>query len=161
MPKGVSPAPRSHGLHLFWGSLSHLEFAKSLGKVCISCLCTLFGGFVCHFVFYRMYFARHFHIFAMLSSSFCWKMDPALGIHIAQIWKANTTCEICRIYMSPWCRLAGIAGFELHALFRHPETALPIRDRRAAVLPSPEGLQFAGPLAQRRVRSSVTSLEAT
>ena len=95
-----------------------------------------------HYVFYRMHFWCNFHIFAMLSSSFCWKMDPALGIHIAQIWKANTTCEICRIYMSPWCRLAGIAGFELHALFRHPENVLPIRNKRAAVLPSPEGLQL-------------------
>ena len=114
---------------------------KIAGKVCISFLCTLFGGFVCHFVFYRMYFARHFHIFAMPSSSFCWKVDPALETHIAQICKANTVCKICRIFMSPWCRLAGIAGFELHALFRHPETALPIRNRRAAVLPSPEGLQ--------------------
>ena len=28
----ASPAPRSHGLHLLWGSLSRLEFAKSLGK---------------------------------------------------------------------------------------------------------------------------------
>ena len=37
---------------------------------------------------------------------------------------------------------AGIAGFELHALFRHPEIALPIVHRRAAVLPSPEGLQL-------------------
>ena len=39
------------------------------------------------------------------------------------------------------CPLAGIADFELHALFRRPEIAVPIKNRRAAVLPSPEGLQ--------------------
>ena len=37
---------------------------------------------------------------------------------------------------------AGIAGFKLHALFRHPEFALPILNTRAAVLPSPQGLQL-------------------
>ena len=37
---------------------------------------------------------------------------------------------------------AGIAGFKLHALFRHPEIALPILNTRAAVLPSPQGLQL-------------------
>ena len=46
-----------------------------------------------------------------------------------------------RICMWPRCRLAGIAGLELHAWFRQPETVSPIKNRRAAVLPSPEGLQ--------------------
>ena len=135
------PGPPIARITPILGLLMAPGICKIDGNMCISRLWTLFGSFVCHSVFYRMHFAWHFHILAMLSSSFCWKMDPALGIHIAHIWKANTTCEICRIYMSPWCRLAGIAGFELHALFRHPETALPIRNRRAAVLPSPEGLQ--------------------
>ena len=31
-PEELPRPPRSHGLHLFWGSLSHLEFAKSLRK---------------------------------------------------------------------------------------------------------------------------------
>ena len=40
------------------------------------------------------------------------------------------------------CHLAGIADCELHALFRRPEIAVPIENRRAAVLPLPEGLQY-------------------
>ena len=39
--------------------------------------------------------------------------------------------------------LAGIADCELHALFRRPEIAVSIKNRRAAVLPSPEGLLLA------------------
>ena len=79
----ASPAARSHGLHPFWGSLSHLEFAKSQGNVCISCLCTLFGRFVSHFVFYRMHFAWHFQIFAMLRHHFAekWALLSELTSH--------------------------------------------------------------------------------
>ena len=46
------------------------------------------------------------------------------------------------VYMSPWCLHLGVADFELHVFFRRPETALPIKNKRAAVLPSPEGLQY-------------------
>ena len=35
----------------------------------------------------------------MHSLSFCWKMVPALGIHIAQICKANFACKICRTHV--------------------------------------------------------------
>ena len=79
-------------------------------------------------------------------------MAPALGSHIAQICKATTACNICRIHVAMMsldplntlnpCPLAGIADCELHALFRRPEIAVPIKNRRAAVLPSPEGLQL-------------------
>ena len=94
MLKKAFQVPRSHGLRSFWSCLWHLEFAKSMGKMCIFCLWTLFGSFLCRYVFYRMHFGWHFHIFAMLSSPFCWKVDPALRSHIAQICKAN--CKICR-----------------------------------------------------------------
>ena len=80
-------------------------------------------------------------------------MDPALGSHIAQICKATTACKVRRIHVAMMsldplntlntlypCPLAGIADCELHALFRRPEIAVPIKNRRAAVLPSPEGL---------------------
>ena len=39
------------------------------------------------------------------------------------------------------CPRVGIADCELHALLRRPEIAVPIKNRRAAVLPSPEGPQ--------------------
>ena len=87
-------------------------------------------------------------------------MDPALGSHIAQICKATTACKICRMHAammsldplntlnpSNQCPLAGIADCELHALFRRHEIAVPIKNKRAAVLPSPEGLQYGQPLA--------------
>ena len=153
MLKGAFQVPQSHGLRSFWGCLWHMEFAKSMGKMCISRLCALFGGFVCPYVFYRMHFEWKLHIFAMLSSWFCFKIDPALGSHIAQIRKATTACNICRIHVAMMSLdlsntldplnprpLAGIADCELHALFRRPEIAVPIKNRRAAVLPSPEGL---------------------
>ena len=108
--------------------------------MCISRLCALFGSFVWPCVFYRMHFAWNFHIFAMLSSWFCFKIDPALGSHIAQICKATTACNICRIHVAMMsldplntlnplnpCPLAGIADFELHAVFRRPE--LPCRSK--------------------------------
>ena len=85
-------------------------------------------------------------------------MDPALGSHIAQICKATTACKICRIHVAMMSLdplntlnplnprpLAGIADCELHALFRRLEIAVPIENRRAAVLPSPEGLQLNPP----------------
>ena len=108
-----------------------------MGKMCISRLCALFGGFVCPHVFYRMHFACNLHIFAMLSSWFCLKIEPALGSHIAQICKATTACKICRIHVAMMsldplntlttlntlntvnplnpCPLAGIADCKLHA----------------------------------------------
>ena len=77
----------------------------------------------------------------------------AVGSHIAQICKATTACKICRMHVAMMsldplntlnpsnpCPLVGIADCELHALFRRPEIAVPIKNRRAAVLPSPEGL---------------------
>ena len=71
--KQLLKAFQSHGLHLFWSCLWHLEFAKSVRKMCISRLCTLFGSFVCPYVFYRMHFAWNLHIFGMLSSWVCFK----------------------------------------------------------------------------------------
>jgi len=50
------------------------------------------------------------------------------------------------------CPLAGIADCEVHALFRRPEIAVPIKNRRAAVLPSPEGLQYIQMAAVHAVR---------
>ena len=83
---------------------------------------------------------------------------------MAQICKATTACNICRIHVAMMSLdplntlttldtlntlnplnprpLAGIADCELRALFRRPGIALPIKNRRAAVLPSPEGLQY-------------------
>ena len=98
--------------------------------MCISRLCALFGGFVWPYVFYRMHFKWNLHIFAMPSSWFCFKIDPALGCHIAQMCKATTACKICRIHVAMMsldplntlnplnpCPLAGIADCELHAYF--------------------------------------------
>ena len=104
-------------------------------------------------------------------------MDPALGCHIAQMCKATTACKICRMHVAMMsldplntlntlktlntvntlnpCPLAGIADCELHVLFRRPEIAVRLKNRRAAVLPSPEGLQFAWPLAIGVFRSSI------
>ena len=125
------------------------------GKMCISRLCAFFGSFVCPYVFYRMHFAWNLHIFAMFSLWFCFKIDPALWCPIAQMCKATTACKICRMHVAMMsldplntlkpsnpCPLAGIADCELHALFRRPEIAVPIKNRRAPVLPSPEGLQY-------------------
>ena len=105
-PSNRTDYTHSGGVYGAWNLQNRLE-------MCISCLWTLFGVFVCHYMFYRMYFGWQFRIFAMLSSSFCWKLDPALGSHIAQIFKANTACKICRIHVammsSSWSRRLWIA----------------------------------------------------
>ena len=58
------------------------------------------------------------------------------------------------------CPLAGIADCELHALFRRPEIAVPIKNRRAAVLPSPEGLQYKGSWKKCRSPGSLLTMIA-
>ena len=49
------------------------------------------------------------------------------------------------------CPLAGVADCELRALFPRPEIAVPIKNKRAAVLPSPEGLQYFAPVVLHAV----------
>ena len=133
MPKTASQALQSDGLHPFWSCLWHLEFAKSVGKMCISSLWALFGGFVCPYVFYRIHFAWNLYTFGMLSSWFCFKIDPALGSYQC-LQGMSYTCRYDALILDPFntlnpsnpCPLAGIADCELHALFRRPEIAVAI-----------------------------------
>ena len=97
MSKRASQALQLHGTSPFWGCLWHFEFAKSIGKMCISCLWTLLGSFVrtmwsiaCIFDasftfsrFFRHHFAERLIPHSEVSSHSYWKIDPALGSPIA------------------------------------------------------------------------------
>ena len=111
MPKRTSPALQSHGLHPVWASLWHLEFAKSVGKMCISRLCALVGRFVCLCVFRNAWWVLflvlfkssssdllpHNHPTPLLSSRcFCWSVPPLdwqLLVHQAIPATANARCQ--------------------------------------------------------------------
>ena len=95
MPKRASQAFQSHGLHPFWGCGWHLEFAKSMAK-CVfigygpsleplfAIMCST--ACILHDIFTFSQCFRH---------HFAEKWTLLKEINIAQIWKANTTCEIC------------------------------------------------------------------
>ena len=77
MAKRPSPALQSHKLHPFWNCLLHLAFAKSIWKMYISRLLEALFAIVW---LTTCTFKWHFRIFAMLLSSFCWKMDAECRI---------------------------------------------------------------------------------
>ena len=122
------------------------EICKIGGKMCISRLCAFFGSFVWPYVFYRMHFEWKFHIFAMISSWSCFKFDPEVASHKYVRLPLPATYVV---YMSPWCRLAGVPDRRLWIACFHSQScpSLPSINCRAAALPSPEGLQYGQPLA--------------
>ena len=137
----ASPAPRSHGLHLVWGSLSHLEFAKSLGK--------------CVFLVYAPSLEA---LFAILCSTACilhdiFTFSQCFRHHFAEeltLLSEFTSHTYGRLtlparYVVFTCRhdVVLLESPTLNCMLYFAALKLPCRskNKRAAVLPSPEGLQ--------------------
>ena len=89
---------------------------------------------------FRMYFRWPFHIFALIWASFsenCF-LSAALTSHTHL---RITTLAFYIVYISSWSRPAAIGDFTLPAFFALSAAVCRSWNRRAAVLPSPEGLQ--------------------